>query len=647
MSEDILVCLSTSPASRNVIDAAAHMAKASGAAFHAVFVETSAFRKDPSAARSIASVRSYAEARGAVNETLYGDNIPRVIAEYVRLSGITAVFIGDSPSRMRSIARAVSTHCPDTDVYVIPNDLYTGAYQMRWMLRESRGFSCRDTLISLGILTAATVIGILFGAARMSDSNIIPLYILAVLAISVLTSSSLYGAVSSAASVFIFNWFFTEPKYTLRVIDPQYMITFAVMFISAVLTSSLAGRLKAYARKSAQNSYRTRILLDTSQLLQQVSGMEAIAGAAAGQIAKLLDCAVIVSLKKENEDTLSAPSLYGTNIMRPEWTSETDREAMRWAYLNRRQAGAGTEVYPSASLFYLAIRIRDTAYGVFGIETSRSDLDPFLLSLLLSILGECALAMENEKNLREKEDEAENARSQKLRADLLRSISHDLRTPLTSISGNATLLQTGNLSEADKQRIYGDIYTDAMWLYEVVENLLSVTRLEKGAVLNKQAELMDEVIEEAVRHVDKGIQKHPFTCDTGSEILLADMDARLIVQVIVNLLNNAVKYTPDGTPIILTADKENGYIRVSVKDLGPGIPDPQKQKVFEMFYTGSNHIADARRSMGLGLALCESIIRAHNGTITLTDNTPHGAVFTFRIPAKEVNYEPELSDPRG
>ena len=181
-----------------------------------------------------------------------------------------------------------------------------------------------------------------------------------------------------------------------------------------------------------------------------------------------------------------------------------------------------------------------------------------------------------------------------------------------------------------------------MWLIDVVQNLLSVTRLEDGKMeLNRQAELMDEVIEEALKHIDRNSSTHHIFVDTGDDILMAKMDARLMVQLIVNLVNNAIKYTQPDSDIRIHAWKADGKIYVSVSDNGPGIADDQKAHVFEMFYTGTNRIADSRRSLGLGLALCRSIIRVHDGDITVMDNKPHGTVFTFSLPAEEVNIRNE------
>ena len=232
------------------------------------------------------------------------------------------------------------------------------------------------------------------------------------------------------------------------------------------------------------------------------------------------------------------------------------------------------------------------------------------------------------------------AKNEQLRADLLRTISHDLRTPLTSILGNADNLLTNgdSFDSSTKMRFYKDIYDDAMWLIGLVENLLSVTRLENGKMeLNMSAELVDEVISEALRHINRKKTEHFIQVENEDEFLLAHMDARLIVQVIVNLVDNAVKYTPKGSIIRITSKRQDNLAVISVSDNGRGIPDDLKERVFDMFYTGANEIADSRRSLGLGLSLCRSIVNAHGGSITVCDNIPHGTIFTFTLPAEEVH----------
>ena len=242
--------------------------------------------------------------------------------------------------------------------------------------------------------------------------------------------------------------------------------------------------------------------------------------------------------------------------------------------------------------------------------------------------------------LEDREQETRTLREQEesLRRQIA-NISHDLRTPLTSISGNAGILMTNyhTICEEKKLTLYTAIYDDSMWLINLVENLLSVTRLEDGSMqLNTNAELIDEVIDEALQHIDRKSVLHKITVNRPDEFLMAKMDARLIIQVIINVVDNAIKYTPEGSEIDITTAKSGGDIVVSIADNGKGIADDAKKRIFDMFYTANMEIADSHRSLGLGLALCKSIINAHGGEITVLDNKPKGAIFRFTLPAEEV-----------
>ena len=191
------------------------------------------------------------------------------------------------------------------------------------------------------------------------------------------------------------------------------------------------------------------------------------------------------------------------------------------------------------------------------------------------------------------------------------------------------------MDDGDKQAVLTDIYDDSIWLIRLVENLLAITKIGEGRMrLNMTTELVDEVITESLRHIRS--KTHTIETDFGDDILLTQMDARLVSQVIVNLVDNAVKYTPEGAKIRISAEKQGETIMVRVADNGPGITDEMKPKVFDMFYIGNTKIADCRRSMGLGLHLCKSIINLHGGEITVTDNTPQGCVFAFTLPTSEV-----------
>ena len=264
------------------------------------------------------------------------------------------------------------------------------------------------------------------------------------------------------------------------------------------------------------------------------------------QLIKLLRKDIVFYLA--DGEVLDTPHIFSVTEENLEsCISENEKAVAGWVLKNNKRAGATTGTLSNAKCLYLAVRSSSMVYGVIGIVMGEIPLDPFENSILLSILGECALALENEKNAREKQEAAILAKNEQLRANLLRAISHDLRTPLTSISGNASnLLSNGDFFDNDtKKQLYMDIYDDSMWLINLVENLLAVTRIEEGRLnLRITEDLMDDVITEALHHINRKSEEHHISVESKEEFLLAKMDAKLIVQVIINIVDNAIKYTP-------------------------------------------------------------------------------------------------------
>ena len=505
-------------------------------------------------------------------------------------------------------------------------------------VRRKRFAPLRDIGVSVLVLLCATLLGYLFYTVGFTEANIITVYILGVVILSVITTNRLCCLVASIMSVLIFNFFFTVPRFTFLFVDPGYYVTFLIMFIASFLTGTLASRLKKNAAQSAQAAFRTQILFETNQLLQKESETTDVMAATAGQLTKLLKKDIV--MYPAEKGSLQGPVVYPAGEDHPEeLLTENERATADWAFRNNKHAGATTDTFATAKCLYLAIRVNEHVYGVVGIFINGQPLDSFENSVLLAILGECALAIENIKNAKEKEAAAILAKNEQLRANLLRAISHDLRTPLTSISGNASTLISNyqRLDDESRTQIFTDIYDDSMWLINLVENLLAVTRIEEGRVnLHSTAELMDEVIAEALKHVDRKSKEHIIRVHSEPEFILAQIDAKLIVQVLINIVDNAIKYTPEGSVIEISTRESGSMVEVSISDNGPGIPDEQKPHIFDMFYSGANKVADSRRSLGLGLSLCKSIVTAHGGTIEVTDHVPNGTTFTFTLPGGEV-----------
>ena len=602
MEEHILVGLSSAPSNARIIRTAATMAAAFGCKFTALFVRTPGYdaMSDENKER-LRTNTELAKSLGATVETVFGDDVSYQIAEYARLSSVTKIVVGRSAATRKhpwgkpTLTEKLTAIAPNLDIHIIPDASVDGSYKPKKAKRKvDLKTAFRDWALTLGILILATVLSFGFSRVGFTEANIIAVYLLAALLTSMVTSTRSSYVLSAIGGVLVFNFFFTTPKFSLRVYEHGAPLTFLIMIVAALIVGTLTDRLKSQVKQSTQAAYRTNLLFETSQMLQKATSDDKIFQTVRTQVCKLLD--------------RHASVLPGV-------TASSRRNALH---------------YP--------IKVQDRIYGTVIIEGSEP-LEAFENSVLLSILGECALALENSRNTAEKEEAKLQAESEKLRANLLRSISHDLRTPLTAISGNASILlsDSENLDFDARKQMYGDIYDDSAWLHNLVENLLAVTKIEEGRMeLKTQPQLAEEIVSEAMQHISRKRSEHTITVTHEDDLLMAQCDARLIVQTIINLVDNAIKYTPVGSHIWVSTRWEESMAVFTVADDGPGIPDPEKKQIFQMFYTGSTAVADSRRSLGLGLSLCKSIVTAHGGTITVSDNQPMGTVFTFTIPSGEV-----------
>ena len=636
--EHILVGLSSAPSNSKIVETASKMAKAFGANFTALYIKTSQSEilSEENATRLQNNIK-FAERMGATVVTVYGEDVALQMAEYAKTSGVTKIVIGRNATkragliRKPTLADKLISLVTSIDIHIIPDADSDLREQKANLFRKTNALSIiKDLAISFGVIIVASLIGLFFAHLGFSEANIITLYILGVLITSIITSSKTAWGFTSVASVLIFNFLFTKPRFSLMAYGDGYPITFAIMFVASLITGSLASKMHNQTKQSSQAAYRTKILFDANRLLQRASNDEEVLRITAEQLKKLLNREIVVF--KRDKDGLQT-LVYGLedSFQIEEIELKTASNILLNLSSDYNNAQSRCDYYP--------MKTQLRTYGVVAVYKSEKEIDSFENSIVLSLVGECALALENLFNAKEKELAAVLAENEQLRANLLRAISHDLRTPLTAISGNASNLisNAASFDEQTKLSIYNDIYHDSMWLINLVENLLSITRLEEGRMnLNFTTELVDEVVAEAIKHVHQRERGQKITVVHKDELLLAKMDTRLIIQVIINILDNAMKYTPTDSLVTVTTEKQNDKAVISIADNGAGIPDELKERVFDMFYTGAKKLADSRRSIGLGLALCKSIISVHNGEIFVKDNVPSGAIFTFTLPIGEI-----------
>ena len=640
--DHILICLSSAPSNAKVIRTAARMAEAFHSGFTALFVQTPETKE--LSGENIKRLRSnlrLAEQLGAQIATVYGADPAEQIAEYARVSGITKIVMGRVNHRQhpwigqKSLADRLIERT-DLDVYIIPDrqPLYK---KPLGKLRKSRvRFSWRDAVVTLLCLAISTAVGFAFDWAGFSESNIITIYILGVLVTAVSTSGHLYGAANSLLSVLAFNFFFTEPRFTLQADGPSYPVTFLIMLSSSIIASSLASRVKEQARMAAEKSYYTELLLGSSQKLQTIRTEWDCLRLTAEQLSRRFDRPVIYALNDADKelDFRIEPADEHTLL---EKLSTEEIGVAKWVQKNNKHAGATTNTLPDSKWLFLSVRGTRGVMGIVGVPIAGYVVpDAFEKNLMVALLGECGLSQERIRLEEERNQIALQTQRESLQANLLRAVSHDLRTPLTNINGSVGILmgKDQTLKPEVREQLYTAIDDDTNWLINMTENLLAATQLETDRTKLKTApELLEDLFQSAVRQLDRRARDHHISVDLEDQTLMASMNAGMIQRVIINMMNNAIQYTPKDSHIILSGTRRKDWVEISVSDDGPGIPDEAKKHLFDLFYTAEQGKPDSKRGLGLGLHLCQSIVNAHGGTITVSDHAPSGTTFRFTLPA--------------
>ena len=640
--DHILICLSSAPSNAKVIRTAARMAEAFHSGFTALFVQTPETKE--LSGENIKRLRSnlrLAEQLGAQIATVYGADPAEQIAEYARVSGITKIVMGRVNHRQhpwigqKSLADRLIERT-DLDVYIIPDrqPLYK---KPLGKLRKSRvRLSWRDAVVTLLCLAISTAVGFAFDWAGFSESNIITIYILGVLVTAVSTSGHLYGAANSLLSVLAFNFFFTEPRFTLQADGPSYPVTFLIMLSSSIIASSLASRVKEQARMAAEKSYYTELLLGSSQKLQTIRTEWDCLRLTAEQLSRMFDRPVIYALNDADKelDFRIEPADEHTLL---EKLSTEEIGVAKWVQKNNKHAGATTNTLPDSKWLFLSVRGTRGVMGIVGVPIAGYVVpDAFEKNLMVALLGECGLSQERIRLEEERNQIALQTQRESLQANLLRAVSHDLRTPLTNINGSVGILmgKDQTLKPEVREQLYTAIDDDTNWLINMTENLLAATQLETDRTKLKTApELLEDLFQSAVRQLDRRARDHHISVDLEDQTLMASMNAGMIQRVIINMMNNAIQYTPKDSHIILSGTRRKDWVEISVSDDGPGIPDEAKKHLFDLFYTAEQGKPDSKRGLGLGLHLCQSIVNAHGGTITVSDHAPSGTTFRFTLPA--------------
>lgn len=629
-SERILVCVSPSPLSTRLIRAARCLAVGLRAEWVVLYVETpTALDSGQSGRERVFETLRLAEQLGAKTVTVSGQSASEEILAFARRGNVTKIVVG-KPARPRwkeilfgSVVDELVRRSGEIDVYVIngeeEQDRTPG-------LRVPRQTSLWPAYArSLVVVAACTLVAwSMFG--RLAQVNIVMVYLLGVVLVA-----SRFGRgpaiLASVLSVLTFDFFFVPPYLTFAVSDSQYLVTFGVMLTVALLISALTARVRLQAEAARTRERRTAALYAMSREFAGARDTEQLLRVATQHIGEVFESDIVVLLPDGTERLVSMlnPAEF--------FLGDDEQTVARWVFANAQVAGATTTTLPGAQATYLPLVASRGTVGVVGVRPAQTNrfLDPEQLHLLEAFTNQTALAVERLGLAQQAEQARIQVETEQLRNALLSSVSHDLRTPLAVITGATSALLEEAACAQPHRTLLQTVYDEAERLNRLVRNLLDMTRLESGTLqVHKEWHSLEEVIGVALARVEKQLEHHPLAVHLEPDLPLVPLDALLIEQVLINLLENAVRYTPPGSPLTLCAWVRDEAVFVELADCGPGLPSGDEQRVFDKFHrvqTGSQG-----GGVGLGLTICRGIIEAHGGRIEAENRPGGGAVFRFALP---------------
>jgi len=631
--ERLMACVGAGPFSRHVVRAAKRLADSLRAEWIVAYVETPGHaRLSDSSRAQVAETLRFAEQLGAETVLLSGSRISEEILSHARARNVSKIVIGKpvgSPWRRRllggSIADDLVRASEDIDIYVIsgeeaPHVPYMPPARPRATNWPAYGFAT---------LVIALCTGLAWAMFPYFDlPNLIMLYLLGVVAVAARFG---YGPsiLASVLSVAAFDFFFVPPYFTFTVADRQYFITFGVMFVVALVISGLTVRIRWLADSARQRERQTAALYVMSRELADARGLDQILSISLRHIRELFHVRAVVLLPESGGTLGPHPGTAGGIPL-----DGNELAVAQWAHEHRQMAGRGTSTLPGAGALYLPLRGSQQPVGVLGIRP----LDPHLLETperlrqLETFVDQMAIALERARLADAAQRAQLRAEGERLRSSLLSSVSHDLRTPLATITGVASsLLVSGeSLDSAARKDLLETLREEADRLNRLVHNLLDMTRLESGALqVRKEWHPLEEVVGAALGRLAEPLRNRAVSTRLPQDLPIVAMDDVLIQQVLINLLDNAVKHTPNGSPIEIAAWPDQGAVTVEVADRGPGLASGDEERVFDKFYRGPTARA---HGTGLGLAICRGIVEAHGGRILAENRAGGGVAFRFTLP---------------
>jgi two-component system sensor histidine kinase KdpD len=622
--ERILVLIGGDPLATSIVRAGRRLADMMDARWTVMHVERPNRPTSPVEGGRAAAAFKLAEQLGASVVNLTADDLPGAVEQYARRNNITQLVIGRAKVDRwralfgRSLAHVLLERASGVALHVV-TDVAPGEPvappPRSWRLSPT-GYAT-----AVGAVVAANLLAT--GIDRVaSGANLAMVFLLAVL-LTGLSAGFGPAIVAAGLAAVSYNFFFLEPRLSFTIGHPADLLTFAVFFVVAVIAGSLAGRLRDQARATSRRAAAMGSLLTASRTLSAVATRDEAARALAEQAAASVGGAAIVFLPEAGEIKPAA----GAPELKP--LSTGAMAAARWAWERGESAGAGTGTMPQVGWTFWPLQGLRARSGVAGVEVGKAALGPDEARLLLALLDQGAVGLERAELASASAEAQALRRSDQLRAALLNSISHDLRTPLSTVLGAATtLLDYGETMKVAVQRdLLQSIREEADRLNRYVGDLLDMTRLEGGGLTTRlQSTDVRDVLSAAIERVSRRLGGRELTRDFPAQLSMIQADPTLLEQAVVNILENAILYSPEDTAIEVAAYEDRSNVVISIEDEGKGIPGPELERVFDKFRRVEQP-SDRGQGIGLGLAISKGFVEALGGRIAAASPI-HGTIAT-------------------
>jgi len=643
----LLTCVGPDAAAERVVRAAALLASQLNADWHAIYVETPALQRLPSARRErILATLSLAQELGATTAVIANAQVAESVVAYARSHNFSKLVIGRDPGRrlwpwQRSSGQKLALLAPDIDLIEIgrtAGPMQNGAVKNTASFHSdaSTDMSDRRRAKNLRYVWAAcaciavTAVSMPL-AAHFDRSNIVAIFILAVVLVGVRLGRG-PAALSAVLNVAAFDFFFVPPRFSFAVSDVQYLLTFFIMLAVGLITGQLTAGLRFQARVASHREERAGSLYEIARDLSGAVQIDQVIKISRESIERTFRATAAILLPDQNGQI--AMPLLGTSPSMTDKPLNMEIGIAQWAFDRGQPAGFSTDTLPGSEILYIPLRAPTRARGVLAVKANNRRLlrIPEQRQLLDTFAALIAIALERVHYVGVAQDALITMESERLRNSLLAALSHDLRTPLTVLVGLAESLYLTKPELSAVQRETAEAITEeAHRMSALVSNLLDMARIESGGVkLNLEWQPLEEVIGTALDATRGILKQHRIEVRLPPDLPLVRFDALLIERVLVNLLENAAKYTPAGSTVTIAAEAVADYLSVSVSDNGPGLPIGREDAVFEKFTRG--HRESATPGVGLGLAICRAIIESHGGKIRGLNRAGGGASFNFTLP---------------